>query len=52
MSNQHTWNGDERRKGERRKGERRKNQETYHQLSDNLNNLSGDLIILAMTFAR
>ena len=38
MSNQHTWNGDE-----RRKGERRTRQESYHKLSNQLNNLSGEL---------
>ena len=39
MSDQHTWNGDE-----RRKGERRKQQKTYEQLSKELNDCNDDLI--------
>lgn len=44
MSNQHTWNGDERRKGERRKGERRKQQQSYEELSNQLNIINHDLL--------
>jgi archaellum component FlaC len=43
MSDQHTWNGDERRKGERRKGERRKQKENYEQLSNQLNTINDEL---------
>jgi hypothetical protein len=43
MSNQHTWNGDERRKGERRKGDRRTRQESYHELSNQLNAINGEV---------
>lgn len=39
MSNQHTWNGDE-----RRKGERRKQQQSYEELSNQLNIINHDLL--------
>ena len=43
MSNQHTWNGDDRRKGDRRKGERRKQKENYEQLSNKLNSITDEI---------